>query len=348
MRKKLKIFLWISILPHWLFIEYIKSKPLMVEEFYSQKIYPLIYKTYSFFFDKIPFSIGDIIYLIVVFLMLRQIVKFFRDHRYTFFKLIFDVGSILSAIIIIFNFSWGINYYRLPLHEKLNIKTEYTEKDLEEKIDFLIDYVNEIHLSITSNDSMSLKLETRKKNSLKKSVHGYNKFSSSEIFKNSIRKQSLWSTALSYMGFSGYINPFTLEGQINSKTPYLNFVISDIHESAHQMGYASEKEANFIAYFFSYINPDPYVKYASLIFAIRHCNSALYKIDQEKAREKIKRLNYGIIEDIKNVDSFWQKYKNPFQPFFKKSYDKFLKVNSQGEGIKSYSEVVELIINYKF
>ena len=57
MRKKLKIFLWISILPHWLFIEYIKSKPLMVEEFYSQKIYPLIYKTYSFFLIKFLFQL---------------------------------------------------------------------------------------------------------------------------------------------------------------------------------------------------------------------------------------------------------------------------------------------------
>ena len=26
MRKKIKIFLWLSLLPHWLFIEYIKSK----------------------------------------------------------------------------------------------------------------------------------------------------------------------------------------------------------------------------------------------------------------------------------------------------------------------------------
>ena len=88
MRKKIKIFLWLSLLPHWLFIEYIKSKPLFVEEFYSQKIYPLIYKTYSLFFNKIPFSIGDIIYLIIIFLLLRLLIKFFRDHRYTFLKLI--------------------------------------------------------------------------------------------------------------------------------------------------------------------------------------------------------------------------------------------------------------------
>jgi len=347
MRKKLKIFLWISLLPHWIFIEYIKSRPLMVEEFYSQKIYPLIYKTYSFFFDKIPFSIGDIIYLLTLFLIFKLIIKYFKNYGYSFFKLIFDLGALLSGMILLFNITWGINYYRLPLNEKLNIKTIYTQKDLEEKFDFLINKANELHISLSGSDSLPIKL-TNKKDLLKISLYGYDKFSESEIFKNSIRKKSLFSTPLSYIGFSGYINPFTLEGQINSKTPYLNLIISDLHEAAHQMGYASEKEANFIAYFFSYINPDPYVKYASLIFAIRYLNSALYDIDPKKAKEKIIRLNYGIIENIKNVDSFWRKYKNPFQPIFKSSYDKFLKANSQEKGIKSYNEVVGLIINYKF
>jgi len=347
MRKKLKIFLWISLLPHWILINYIKRNPLLVEEFYSQKIYPIIYKSYSFFFDKIPFSVGDIIYLFTLFLIFKLIIKCFKDYNYSFFKLIFDLGALLSAIILVFNLTWGINYYRLPLNEKLNIKTIYTQKDLEEKIDFLINQVNELHLSLSVSDSLPLKF-ANKKRILKESVYGYDRFSDSEMFKNSIRKKSLWSKPLSYMGFSGYINPFTLEGQINSKTPYLNLIISDMHEAAHQMGYASEKEANFIAYFFSYKNPDPYVKYASLIFAIRYCNSALYEIDPEKSKEKIKRLNYGIIENIRDVDSFWQKYKNPFQPIFKNSYDKFLKANSQERGIKSYNEVVGLIINYKF
>ena len=104
-------------------------------------------------------------------------IKFLGDHRYTFLKLIFDIGSIISAIIIIFNISWGINYYRLPLHQKLNIRTDYTKKDLEEKIDFLIDDLNEIHSSISSNDSLPLKLETRKRYSLKKILKNIMNFS---------------------------------------------------------------------------------------------------------------------------------------------------------------------------
>ena len=35
--------------------------------------------------------------------------------------------------------------------------------------------------------------------------------------KNDIVKNSIWSTIISYMGYAGYLNPFTLEAQVNEK-----------------------------------------------------------------------------------------------------------------------------------
>ena len=55
------------------------------------------------------------------------------------------------------------------------------------------------------------------------------------------------------MGFSGYINPFTLEAQINMKIPKLNYITTASHEMAHQLGISNESEANFVA-FISSIN----------------------------------------------------------------------------------------------
>ena len=347
MRKKLKLFLWFSLLPHWIFIKYIKRNPELIEKIYSQQFYPFLFKTYSSIFDKIPFSLGDLIYLLILLLLIRSFIKVFSNDRYPFFKFIFDVGAFFSALAIVFNFSWGLNYYRLPLQKKLDIDTEYTQKDLEETIDSLISNVNKIHSSISESDSIPVIFPYNKKILLKKSLHRPSFLTKSEAFDNTKRKESIWSLPLSYMGFSGYINPFTLEAQINSKIPDINLIISSAHEAAHQMGYASEKEANFLAYFFSRKNPDPYTQYASLIFAIRYCHSTLFEIDQKKSKEKINKLNYGILQNIKESDSFWEEYKNPFQPVFKKTYDKFLKANSQEKGIKSYSEVVGLIINYE-
>ena len=60
--------------------------------------------------------------------------------------------------------------------------------------------------------------------------------------------------------YSGYLNPF-LESQANAKMPTQSFITTALHETAHQMGYASEKEANFIAYLSAIKSEDPYIQY---------------------------------------------------------------------------------------
>jgi capsule polysaccharide export protein KpsC/LpsZ len=41
--------------------------------------------------------------------------------------------------------------------------------------------------------------------------------------KNRSVKKSLLSLPLTYMGFAGYLNPFTNEAQVNDKIPMYNF-----------------------------------------------------------------------------------------------------------------------------
>jgi hypothetical protein len=54
------------------------------------------------------------------------------------------------------------------------------------------------------------------------------------------------------MGFGGYLNPFT-EAQVNYLGPMYSFPMT-AHEMAHQMGYASESECNFIGFLASVKN----------------------------------------------------------------------------------------------
>jgi hypothetical protein len=59
-------------------------------------------------------------------------------------------------------------------------------------------------------------------------------------------KKSLFSVPLTYMGFGGYLNPFTNEAQVNDLLPMYTFPLTTAHEMAHQIGFASENECNFI------------------------------------------------------------------------------------------------------
>jgi hypothetical protein len=160
------------------------------------------------------------------------------------------------------------------------------------------------------------------------------------------QKQSLYSLPLAYMGFSGYLNPFTNEAQVNSKTPVNSMPLTLAHEQAHQLGYAAESEANFVAFLATYNHKDPYFRYAAHTFALRYCLKDLYKRDKTTFKALTNNIHSGITKDFRNREKKWAQFENPLEPIFKRVYGGFLKANQQTQGIESYNQVVALVVNY--
>ena len=149
------------------------------------------------------------------------------------------------------------------------------------------------------------------------------------------------------MGFSGYINPFTNEANINRKIPStsLTFVIN--HEIAHQLGIASEKDANFISYVMLINSDNHYHNFCGYSYALRLCLNELSKTDYNLYQELLKKVNKGIIKDYVEINNFWKKYDGKIEEVSKKSYDLYLKQNNIQTGIKNYNESISLILNFK-
>ena len=148
------------------------------------------------------------------------------------------------------------------------------------------------------------------------------------------------------MGFSGYLNPFTNESQINKLIPLHKYPTTAGHEMAHQIGYAAENETNFLGCLASIHNDDIYFKYSGYIFALRHCLNEIYQRDEVMYESLIEKINKGIISNYKESYDLWMAYQNPLEPIFKKTYNVFLKANNQDKGIESYSYAVALFVNY--
>ncbi|HET8735359.1 MAG TPA: DUF3810 family protein, partial [Pricia sp.] len=51
-------------------------------------------------------------------------------------------------------------------------------------------------------------------------------------------------------------------------------------------------------------------------------------------------------KNYRELYEFNLKFANPFEPIFKSVFSTFLKANQQQEGIKSYSQIVELMVGY--
>lgn len=349
MLKKKKLVLALCFIPQVLLVKLLSRYPEFVEQYYSEGLYQTLSKLFRFILGWLPFSFGDLIYGLGGAYMIWWFFKNRKRLRTDFKNWVIDVFAAVSLIYFAFHLFWGMNYYRLPLHKNLDLNADYTTTQLLRVTENLIAASNAQHLSITKNDTIKVDMPYDKATIFKMIPEGYDNLK--RIFPNleyhpESAKQSLFSYPLTYMGFSGYLNPLTNEAHVNGRIPLYKFPTTTSHEIAHQLGYAAENEANFIGFMAATNNDDAYIKYCGLTFGLRFCLGEIYRRDICLFEDLLADVNLGIRKNYEESRLFWEAHQNPLEPFFKLFYSNFLKVNNQSKGMESYSYVVALLVNY--
>ncbi|CAM4153782.1 DUF3810 domain-containing protein [Flavobacterium antarcticum] len=329
-------------------IQTLQLIPEFVERFYSNGFYPIIAEFSRHLLTGISFSVGDLIYFIAGFFLLKWIVNLFRKPKN--WKIIaFQVARGLSIFYFLFHILWAFNYYRVPLFDKMNIEKEYSDADLLRFTKEMIKQTNAIQVAITKNPNAKVVNPGTQQEIFEFSIDGYENLAKKHSFfdyRNRSIKKSMISLPLSYMGFSGYLNPFTNEAQVNDRIPTVNFPFTVCHEMAHQIGYASESEANFIGFLAVTQNENLYFKYAGYSSALRYCLRNWEVRNPILGKQLFKEINPGVIQNYKDSAAHWEQYETFIEDGFKFFYDHFLKVNQQEDGLESYSKFLNLLINY--
>ena len=293
-----------------------------METYYSSLLYKKLSFSKNIIFDLTDFAIGEILYFSLIFSL---IYFFFRGTK----SIIYSVSSIL-IIIYFFYISWGVNYFRLPLHKSISQEVYLNEKKIETLTRFISIQCNKLKKEINT-----------KKTGNKNNLNSYKNIIES---KNKKFKYSNFSIILSYLGIKGYYNPFTNEANVNSEIPDILIPVTIYHELAHKQGFASESDANFIGFFNAYNNHDAEIQYSASFFAFRYLYHDLYKMNPNSAENIYESLNSEVKNDFSIVSNFWLYYSNRFQKIQKNIFDLFLKTNGQKKGINSYDEVVKLLL----
>src|SRR5690554_7566135 len=214
MFKNPKPYIAFSIVPLFLIVKLLKQFPEVVESYYSLGIYPVISSLFRFTLGWIPFSFGDLFYSFAIIFIIRWLIlnrrRVIKDTKHW----LMDVVSAISIIYLAFHLFWAMNYHRLPLHESLDLDEDYSTEQLLTVTEKLIKKSNAVHLELTKNDSNKINLPYSKNEVINLVPKGYeaieNEFPHLKYHPKSIKK-SLFSLPLTYMGFSGYLNPLTNE-----------------------------------------------------------------------------------------------------------------------------------------
>ena len=349
MKMHLKSAIAISLLPQIILVKWLGSHTDWIENYYSDGIYPFVSKVFRTVFGWVTFSVGDIIYLILGILAITYV---YRNRRRIWKnKLLFmrDIVMVLAIAYFTFHLMWGFNYYREPLRSKLQL-TE--TKDYQELVDFtrrLIQKTNEVQFKITKDTAKIVTIPYTQNEIIEKNIDGYGQLSEKYSFftyEQPSAKTSLFSTTLTYMGYAGYLNPFTNEAQVNALLPNFRFPVVTGHEIGHQLGYSAENETNFIGYLVTVNSDDDYFKYAGYAYALGYCLNDVRRGDSEIFNILLGELNGGVQLNFQEMSNFWNSYENPMEPVFKSIFNSFLKANNQSQGIKSYNAVVSLLVAY--
>ena len=366
MIKKLKL-LSLLLFPLSIFINTVLSRyPHFIEKYYSISINKFIVEILSNISGIFPFSIYDItMYLIVISIALFIIYTLYivissPNKLKVFIKnSLLNILSIISIFYFLFIILWGLNYNRMPLEttliENYNFKynksisgIDKTKEDLANLYEFLIENANETRKLVKSSDGV-MKANTDYKGIINRAYLGYENIL--DLLPNlsgnySNAKYVMSSKLMCYTGITGIYFPFTGEANVNVAIPDIYIPSTTLHEMAHQRGYASEDEANFIAYLASINHPDIDFKYSGYILALNHTANALYSADYNAYVALSKNISEDVLFDLRNNREFWKRYEGKIDDISNEINNTYLKANGVSEGVKSYGKMVDLLLVY--
>ena len=327
----------------------VADHPHFVERYYSHGLYPVVCYIMHPIFNLFPFSVGDVLYIgVVVYLVYalgRLVWLGFKRRWVQATSLFLGLTIGVEGAVFIFYLSWGMNYFRPPAAERLNIgHADYTVADLKEVASLMIDSANACRAKMTPAD-----FSTSNPAIFATAVNAVNQLGSASPDFKTIHpriKTSLLSFLLNYIGTSGYYNPFTSEAQMNYQMPvYLRPFVA-CHELSHQVGYGPEDEANFAGFLAGIKSNDRLLHYSAYYIGAEEFLYALRQQDSIAQKQLKKKLSPLVLADFKHERAYWLGYEGELNAFSNIFYDDFLKANNQPQGLKTYNRMIILVLGY--
>jgi hypothetical protein len=323
-----------------------------VEKFYTKGFYHFFSIVLRLLFGWVPFSFGDILYLVAGSWLLWKLIKNSRllfkmkFTRELFIKKLWKLILIFVSIYIVFNIFWGLNYNRKGIAWQLNLpKTDYDTVNLKLIQELLLQKVNEtkrllVDEKISYPDKKDLFKRAKACYDDAAVMYPFMKYKSTSV------KSSLYGLLGDYFGFTGYYNPFTGEAQVNTTVPKFLLPFITLHEMGHQLGYAKEDEANFSGYLAAANSHDTLFQYSTYLDLFVYANREVYYFDSTASRLAATQLIPEVKADLLEWRRFNKKYTSVFESALNWLYGKYLQINQQPKGLGSYNEVIATLMAY--
>ena len=321
----------------------------IVERIYSIEFFPVLQAGATTFSNVVPFAFFDVLVLVVLAWWLWQTVRdLSAGRRKSWGSALLRIGVRTATIAAIaylgFLLTWGLNYRRVRLAEKLPFDATRVSGDAAVALaDQTVTLVNALYepahaggwttpWTVDPTLAEAVARVQRELGSAARAVPGR-------------PKHTLLDWYFRSAGVAGMTDPYFLETLVASDLlPFERpFVVA--HEWSHLAGIADEGEANFAGWLTCMRGTPPH-QYSGWLFLYSEVTAAL---DAPHAKVAAAKLANGPRDDLRAIrDRLLQHVSPRVSAAGWRVYDQYLKANKIDEGAASYAEVVRLILGTTF
>ena len=321
-------------------------------------VYPYLTRTIQTFLSGwssgVDFCVWQVAVVLLIVMLLASIVLMIV-LRWNFIQWLGWALSGVMLVAFLHTGIYGLNYHAGPLAKDIRLEmTEYTLEELEDTTVYYRDLANDLANKMNRDANGDVLLSSFE-DLAEQAGEGFNTLTYQQCYSifagatDPVKKLG-WADMYTSMGITGMTMPITGEAAVNPQIPAISLPFTMCHEMAHRMCIAVERDANFAAFLSCRANSSEEFQYSAYFMAYRYCFSALSSVSSPEAATAAARIASGVnknfAQDLKAYNKFFEDHQDEDATKLADTVnDTYIKASGDDQGVKSYGEVCDLLVN---
>jgi len=318
----------------------------VVDQIYSRDMYPWLQTWLTMATNLLPLAVLDVLVVGLVALVVVRIARLWRvAHKRGFVDATWEalrrVVRFSAVIAILFLWTWGCHYRRLPLETSLpgGTAASPSQSSLRVAVAEANALAARLRPGLADVDQSYEALAGQLRVPMNTALEALDR----PVLRTPGRpKYSLILTPYFTMaGVNGMLNPFALEAIVHPDLLPFERAFVLAHEWGHLAGQADEAEASAVGWLACMHGP-PAAAYSASLYLIIEASAAL---PGSARRAVIGQLDPGVRRDLEAITVRQQRRSPRVQRVAVRAYDEFLRANRVEDGTASYARALTLILS---
>lgn len=304
-----------------------------VERSYSNGFYPHLQRVLTTASNLVPFSLFDALCLAAIAAFAVACYRSVKDGEWVrgALRVLWNLIRAAAVVYLVFLTTWGLNYRRVPLKDKLAFDQKRVTREAGEAL---------VARTVSALNRLYLPAH-RAPTSLKEFGYEFQSAVAALGARQTIvparPKETLLGGYFHQAAISGMTDPFLLETLLapDLLTVERPFVIA--HEWGHLAGYADESEASYVSWL-TCQRSDAAAQYSAWLALLGSLQPFLSR------PHSLRALDAGPRIDLAAMRYRYERTSPIVRAAARETYDGYLKANRVEAGVESYDLVVQLIL----